>query len=150
MTSAVKASANRQNAQRSTGPRTPDGKSRTRLNALRHGLSATPGLSLNKKVDRLTSLIEQACSIGCSHRARQQAAIIAENEIMMARVRALRVAQLESGMSGFHGEAGREGGGTSAMMTLLLSLDRYERRASSSRRKAAEIFSAIQEMSKTA
>jgi hypothetical protein len=31
--------ANRENAQRSTGPRTPEAKSRTRLNGLRHGLT---------------------------------------------------------------------------------------------------------------
>src|SRR5438309_509707 len=33
------AEINRQNAQHSTGPRTEDGKNRTRLNGLRHGLT---------------------------------------------------------------------------------------------------------------
>ena len=40
--------ANRANAQRSTGPKTVEGKERSRLNALKHGLAATmldaPGL----------------------------------------------------------------------------------------------------------
>ncbi len=38
MTSERKAEANRQNARKSTGPRTSEGKAAVRLNALRHGL----------------------------------------------------------------------------------------------------------------
>src|ERR687895_1133012 len=38
MSSARKAAANRQNALKSTGPKTPDGKDAVRLNALKHGL----------------------------------------------------------------------------------------------------------------
>ncbi len=38
MTSEGKAEANRSNAQKSTGPSSPEGKSAVRLNALRHGL----------------------------------------------------------------------------------------------------------------
>lgn len=40
MTTAKKTAANRRNALRSTGPRTPAGKDRVSLNALRHGLRA--------------------------------------------------------------------------------------------------------------
>jgi hypothetical protein len=38
MTSEKKAQANRRNAQKSTGPKTPEGKAAVRLNALRHGI----------------------------------------------------------------------------------------------------------------
>ncbi len=39
------ADANRANAQRSTGPRTPEGKAHSRLNALKHGLLATEAVN---------------------------------------------------------------------------------------------------------
>jgi hypothetical protein len=38
MTSDKKAEANRRNALKSTGPKTPGGKAAVRLNALKHGL----------------------------------------------------------------------------------------------------------------
>ena len=43
-TSPRRVAANRRNAQRSTGPRTPRGKKRSSLNALKHGLSARTAL----------------------------------------------------------------------------------------------------------
>jgi hypothetical protein len=41
MTSQAKIEANRRNAQKSSGPRTAEGKERVRLNAVKHGLTAT-------------------------------------------------------------------------------------------------------------
>ena len=40
MTSAARATINRENAQASTGPKTPEGKERSRLNSLGHGMTS--------------------------------------------------------------------------------------------------------------
>jgi len=45
---AARASINQQNAQHSTGPRTPEGKDRARLNALRHGAYSRSALLPNE------------------------------------------------------------------------------------------------------
>lgn len=47
-TSAARMAANRRNAQQSTGPRTPEGKERSRANAVKHGLTGA-GIALPKE-----------------------------------------------------------------------------------------------------
>ncbi len=53
--------ANQQNAQRSTGPKTPEGKERSRANALKHGLTGE-GVALSNEdaaeVERVYSAFE--------------------------------------------------------------------------------------------
>ncbi|MCU0916183.1 MAG: hypothetical protein MUC88_16715, partial [Planctomycetes bacterium] len=44
MTSAAQIAANRANAQKSTGPRTPEGKAKISWNAVKHGLLAREGI----------------------------------------------------------------------------------------------------------
>src|SRR5215217_9151486 len=59
MSSARKAAANRQNALKSTGPKTPDGKAAVRLNALRHGLLSREVLLPGEDEEALRELGER-------------------------------------------------------------------------------------------
>ncbi len=59
MTSDKKAAANRRNALKSTGPKTPEGKNLVRLNAVRHGLRAEEILIAGEEQDSLEELGER-------------------------------------------------------------------------------------------
>jgi len=59
VTSDKKAEANRRNAQKSTGPRTSEGKNAVRLNALRHGLLSTEVLLPGEDGEALGELGER-------------------------------------------------------------------------------------------
>src|SRR5215204_7747146 len=59
MTSDKKAEANRQNALKSTGPRTPEGKAAVRLNPLRHGLLSEEILLPGEDEEALRELAER-------------------------------------------------------------------------------------------
>jgi len=54
--SSKRADANRQNAQKSTGPRTPEGKTRSSLNAVKHGLTAQTALLPGESYEELDAL----------------------------------------------------------------------------------------------
>ena len=58
MTSEKKTEANRRNALKSTGPRTPEGKAAVRLNALRHGLRSEEILLPGENEEALKELDE--------------------------------------------------------------------------------------------
>jgi hypothetical protein len=59
MTSEKQAQANRRNARKSTGPKTPEGKAAIRHNALKHGLLAQEVLIFGEDEDELISLTER-------------------------------------------------------------------------------------------
>jgi hypothetical protein len=94
MTTELKILANRQNAKKSTGPKTKTGKYKASRNAVRHGLEAVDfGISGHfAEVERLAMAI---CPDASDPFRYEQAIIIAESQILLARVRAARSAAIE-------------------------------------------------------
>lgn len=62
MTSSSKAETNRQNARKSTGPRTQGGKLRASRNAIRHGLASVAAHVESADVDRLAGALAVVCA----------------------------------------------------------------------------------------
>jgi hypothetical protein len=122
-TSNLKRDSNRKNAMKSTGPRTMLGKSRSRLNALRHGLAAMP-------IDNHVEVVKLAKAIsgeGSSPSQEECATTIAECIWMLRRVQEIRSAIIETGSAANSSKQ-------------LARLERYERRALSRRKKAIRQF----------
>jgi hypothetical protein len=94
MTSTKKIAANRNNARKSTGPRTAQGKSRTSSNALRHGF-AVVARPTGPAAAQIESMAQAICGEGATPFQYEQALSIAESEMMLLRVRAARVAAIE-------------------------------------------------------
>jgi len=134
MPSDRKIAANRQNSQRSTGPRTAVAKKRTRRNALRHGLAAAivnvPAIPV--ETDGLAQAI---CGLHTGPAQREQAQIIAECELQLLRVRAARVRILE--------DISLKGLDATSCLERLMRWERYERRLLSRRKYAIRAFSVL-------
>jgi hypothetical protein len=91
MPSIRKREANRNNAKRSTGPRTEQGKLSARRNALRHGLAAQPA-TLSPQIERLAQAI---CGMGASRLQYEDALNIAESHFVVQSVRIARIAAIK-------------------------------------------------------
>jgi hypothetical protein len=94
MTSERKVAANRRNAANSTGPRTRGGKATVSRNALRHGLRSVAGDHGHEPedVERIARLIAGKTSDGARY---EQAVIIAESALSIARIRVFRIKAIE-------------------------------------------------------
>ena len=94
MISEPKRAANQANAKRSTGPRTPAGKSQSSRNARRHGLAIAV-----RKNSTLSAAIERVAKSICRNEtcplAYEAAVVIAEAGFVIRNVRAARLAAIE-------------------------------------------------------
>jgi hypothetical protein len=131
MTSDRKIESNRQNAQKSTGPRSEAGQRRSRRNALRHGLAIAIGSdpSFSEDIKRLASALAQGRSgqhiVEFAHQA-------AEAEIDLLRIRKLRASRFNA----VFGNPETKFDDHSEFNEELAKLERYERRAFSRRKRA--------------
>ena len=149
MVSLRQIAANRRNARRSTGPRTPAGVKRAARNALRHGL----GIPLARdplacaEIDRLAAALVGRCPTPARL---EEARIAAEAEFELRRVRGHRKALLNRKAAELAAHEpdedqrseplvldGRyEASALAAALPELQALERYERRAASRRKRA--------------
>ena len=127
MASERKIAANGENARRSTGPHTSQGKRRASQNALRHGLAVKlmNDLNISKEVKRLAGAI---AGENPGPGQFDQAQIIAEMEIRLRRIRAARTMLMQEMVS--------IPAASRSSTSDLLKIDRYERRALSRRKFA--------------
>jgi hypothetical protein len=118
--------ANRRNAKKSSGPRSADGKARSRRNALCHGLSIASRAIPAFQQDVM--LLARALSPAGEDIA-DAALIAADAEIDLLRIRKYRAALIEESRS-------RAGLVSFDLADELDRLERYERRAFARRNKA--------------
>lgn len=133
MTSDRKIASNRNNAKKSTGPRSEGGRQRTKLNALRHGLAVAIGSQpcFSEDIEALTKAL-----VGDGGPPSEFARQAAEAEIDLLRIRKIRALQLAA----IADNPGAQSEAYAKLAKNLSKVERYERRAISRRKNALQIL----------
>lgn len=95
MTTERRRLANRENAKKSTGPRSAAGKARASRNAMRHGLS-TMAVALEGYEDRIAQIANKLCEKDPFPYRYKIAVQIAEAQVFLDRLRLSRAAAIEN------------------------------------------------------
>jgi hypothetical protein len=117
--------ANRANAQKSTGPKTAAGRSKSSRNAFRHGLTAAMALDMtvSAKVDTIARMLT------CDDEKMPAATEVAQAQLEVLRIRAVR-ADMTAKLTLASADA--------ETLRRLAALDKYERQALTKRRRASQ------------
>ncbi len=133
MASEKQIAANRANAKRSTGPKTAVGKSRSRRNAFRHGLS------LGMARDDLTSRKIDALARALVHDENDSQQLFLATSIADAQINLLHIERTRTDIM----VALEDRDSDSRKLRRLAALDRYERYARTKCRRASEQLEAL-------
>ena len=120
--------ANRANAKRSTGPKTPAGKLKSSRNAFRHGLSGDSPLDV-RTLARIAFITAKIAGENASNARLALVAEFADAQVELLRIRSARAEHVAA--------IGVEFLDTKKL-NRLASLDRYERLALTRRRRASD------------
>jgi hypothetical protein len=123
LTSQRKIEANRRNARRSTGPRSAEGKARSRLNAVSHGLAAQ--LSSVIGADDIARIADLVAPPDAVEPLKAAAWRLAQGEVLLDRCRSARAAIA----AGVGPGAEPDTAAIADVAARLQAIDRYERRA---------------------
>lgn len=133
MASEKQIAANRANATRSTGPKTVVGKSRSRRNAFRHGLS------LGMARDEISLSKINALARALVHDENDSQQLFLATSIADAQINLLRIERTRTDIM----VALEDRDSDSRKLRRLAALDRYERYARTKRRRASEQLEAL-------
>jgi hypothetical protein len=129
MATAKQVAANRANAARSTGPRTPAGRAKSSRNAFRHGLSLS--LPLPQDLTTATEIDRLARAFAGNNPSEQQ--LIAASEFATAQCELMRIRALR-----FAATPALSATLDPRRLRWVLGFDRYEQAALSRRKRAAK------------